>query len=59
MHDPERFKTYLGKEKYYRDFLGFFREEMRTKGWEEVLNEYLFKGTERADDMLVRLFGGE
>jgi hypothetical protein len=24
-----------------------------------VVNEYLFKGDERADDMLVRLFGGE
>ncbi|KAF1848138.1 uncharacterized protein K460DRAFT_276102 [Cucurbitaria berberidis CBS 394.84] len=58
MHDPERFKTYLGKEKYYHDFLVFFQNEMDAKGWHNVVNEYLFAGDERADDMLVRLFGG-
>jgi hypothetical protein len=59
MHDPERFKSYLGQEKYYHDYLVFFREEMEKKGWQAVVNEYLFTGDERADDMLVRLFGGE
>jgi hypothetical protein len=59
MHDPERFKKYLGKEKYYADFLNFFREELEKKGWEDVLTEYLFKGDERAEDMLVRLFAGK
>lgn len=58
MHDPESFKKYLGKEKYYHDFLTFFKDEIDKKGWEAVLNEYLFKGDERADDMLVRLFSG-
>jgi len=59
MHDPEKYKTYLGDEKYYRDFLVFFQEEMDKKGWENVLNEYLFKGDEIADDMLVRMYGGQ
>lgn len=58
MHKPERFKTYLGDEKYYHDFLGFFQHEMDKKGWENVLDEYMFKGDERADDMLVRMFAG-
>lgn len=58
MHDPARFATYLGKEKYYHDFLKFFQLEMDSKGWQNVVNEYLFKGDERADDMLVRLFAG-
>jgi hypothetical protein len=58
MHEPERYKTYLGKEKYYHDFLLFFQGEIEKSGWENVLNEYLFKGDERADDMLVRLFAG-
>lgn len=58
MHVSERFKTYLGDEKYYHDFLVFFRDEIEKKGWEEVLNEYLFKDDEKANDMLVRLFGG-
>lgn len=59
MHGPEKYKTYLGDEKYYHDFLVFFQEEMDKKGWENVLNEYLFKGDEIADDMLVRMYGGQ
>ncbi|EON62989.1 hypothetical protein W97_02215 [Coniosporium apollinis CBS 100218] len=58
MRDPEKFNKYLGDEKYYHDFLIFFQDEMESKGWENVLNEYLFKGDERADDMLVRMFAG-
>lgn len=58
MHNPSKFKTYLGSDKYYHDFLVFFKEEIDQKGWQEVLNEYIFKGDERADDMLVRMFGG-
>ncbi|KAF2646786.1 hypothetical protein P280DRAFT_388210 [Massarina eburnea CBS 473.64] len=58
MHQPERFKTYLGNEEYYRDFLVFFQGQIEKLGWEDVLNEYVFKGDERADDMLVRMFSG-
>ncbi|KAJ4346907.1 uncharacterized protein N0V89_010840 [Didymosphaeria variabile] len=58
MHNPERYKTYLGKEKYYHDFLQYFQEEIGRKGWETVLNDELFKGDERADDLLARLFAG-
>ncbi|ORY19300.1 hypothetical protein BCR34DRAFT_621122 [Clohesyomyces aquaticus] len=58
MHVPERYKVYLGDEKYYHDFLIFFEKEMEEKGWHDVLNEYVFKGDERADDMLVRMFAG-
>jgi len=58
MHIPERFKTYLEQEKYYHDFLVFFQQEMEEKGWQNVLNEYVFKGDERANDMLVRLYAG-
>ena len=31
---------------------------MDQKGWQEVLNEHIFKGDERTDNMLVRMFGG-
>ncbi|KAI9784895.1 MAG: hypothetical protein M1816_000590 [Peltula sp. TS41687] len=58
MHDPANFKKYLGKEKHYHDYLVFFQEEIEKKGWEAVLNEYLFQRDERADDMLVRTFMG-
>lgn len=58
MHKPEEYKSYLGKEKYYHDFMIFFQDEIEKKGWENVLNEYVFAGDERADDMLVRMFAG-
>jgi Questin oxidase-like len=58
MHDVEKFKQCLGNEKHYRDYLVFFQDEIEKKGWENVLNEYVFKGDERADDLLVRLFAG-
>jgi hypothetical protein len=32
---------------------------MEAKGWQNVLNEYLFKGDERSEDFLVRLHAGE
>ena len=59
MHDPEKFKKYLGKEKYYYDFVTFFQQEMDQKGWKNVLNDYLLKGDERADDLLVRTYAGK
>ena len=58
MHDPLRFKTYLGKEQYYSAFLVFFQGEIDNKGWEDTVQEYVFAGTEQADDMLVRVFAG-
>ncbi|KAK0720028.1 HypA protein [Lasiosphaeris hirsuta] len=51
-------KKYIGKEQYYPDFLRFFQREIDARGWEAVVNEYLFSGDAAADDMLVRLFSG-
>jgi hypothetical protein len=51
-------KNYLGQEKYYPDFLRFFQKEIEARGYEEVLNEYVFKGDEAADQLFSRLFAG-
>ena len=59
MHDPVHFKKHLGNKTCYHDFLVFFQQEIEKKGWEAVLNEYLFQRDERADDMLVRMFMGQ
>ncbi|KAI1133837.1 hypothetical protein F5Y05DRAFT_400713 [Hypoxylon sp. FL0543] len=56
--DWEAAKKRLGKEQYYTDFLAFFQNEVDKLGWEKVLNEYLFKGDEKSEDMLVRMFAG-
>jgi hypothetical protein len=58
MSDPENFKKYFDQEKYYQDFLVFFQGEMEKKGWENVLNEYVFAGDERADEVFARLYAG-
>ncbi|KAI1813539.1 HypA protein [Poronia punctata] len=54
--DFEKAKEKLGKEEYYADFLAFFQNEIDRLGWQETLNEYMFKGDERGDDMLRRMF---
>ncbi|KAI1819633.1 HypA protein [Xylaria intraflava] len=59
LHDFEEAKKKLGNEAYYPDFLVFFQNEIDKKGWQAVLSEYLFKGDERSDDLLFRMFGGE
>jgi len=59
LSNPENFKKYLNKEKYYRDYLVFWQDEIEKKGWENVLNEYVFAGDERADDLFGRLYGGK
>jgi hypothetical protein len=51
-------KNYLGKEKYYPDFLRFFQGEIEKTSWQEVMQEYVFKGDEAADALFARLFAG-
>ena len=59
MSDYQKFKEYLGDERYYHDFLVFWQGELEKEGVEGVLQEWVFKGDEKADDMLIRLFGGK
>ncbi|KAI1326874.1 HypA protein [Xylariaceae sp. FL0255] len=58
LHNWEIAKERLGKEENYIDFLVFFQKEIDKIGWQNVLNEYLFKGDERSDDLLTRMFAG-
>lgn len=58
MGNAQNFKKYLADETYYHDFLVFWQTEFEKKGWENVLNEYVFAGDERADDLLGRLYAG-
>ncbi|RSL53076.1 hypothetical protein CEP54_010578 [Fusarium duplospermum] len=50
--------TYLGKGRNYAAFLRFFQDEIQRIGWQEVLNEYLFKNDDRGRNLKSRLFGG-
>jgi hypothetical protein len=59
MSDPDNFKKYLGNGNYYHDYLVFFQGELEKKGVDGTLNEYIFAGDARADDMLIRMFAGK
>ncbi|KAF9889019.1 hypothetical protein FE257_007996 [Aspergillus nanangensis] len=54
--DGEFFRSCLGNEDHYRDFLIFFQLEIKKKGYGEVLNEYVFSRTENAELTFTRLF---
>lgn len=56
--DAETFKMHLGDSKYYQNYLEFFQNEIALNGVEKVLNEYLFKGDDKADDLLIRMYSG-
>ena len=59
LQDQATFNKYLKNERYYHDYLVFFQKEIDKKGYENVINEYVLQGDERADDMLVRMYGGK
>ncbi|KAJ5636877.1 uncharacterized protein N7484_010190 [Penicillium longicatenatum] len=56
--DPEKFKLFLGKGKYYDDYFAFFQNEISEMGISSTVTEFLFKGDARAEDMLQRFFSG-
>ncbi|EMC91151.1 hypothetical protein BAUCODRAFT_80670 [Baudoinia panamericana UAMH 10762] len=58
MRDPATFSSYLGRQEHYANFLQFFRSEIDSNGWQNVVNKYIFARTDRADDLLCRAFAG-
>ncbi|EXJ59130.1 hypothetical protein A1O7_06561 [Cladophialophora yegresii CBS 114405] len=58
LRQPEGFVKHLGDSERYRDYVVFFQKLVSERGVESVVNEYVFKGDARADDMLARMFSG-
>ncbi|KAK4184777.1 hypothetical protein QBC35DRAFT_39643 [Podospora australis] len=56
LKDPAVFNECLGKDECYSDFLRFFEDEVTQKGVPDVVNEYVFKGDDRANDIFCRMF---
>ena len=54
----ETFAAGLGQVEYYAAWLEFYDNELDRKGAQQVLTEYLFSGTDRANDLLGRLYEG-
>ena len=56
--NPKEFPRYLGDDRYYLHWFDFFQEEIALKGVSATVNEYLFEGDERAEDMMQRFGSG-
>ena len=48
----------MGEGTYFVDFRTFFERKMKKIGWQKVTNDYLFSGSELAEQMLIRLHAG-
>lgn len=59
MEDSKVFKRCLGKEENFKNFERFFMRLINEIGYEEVLQKYLFDGSEVADDILFRMYMGK
>lgn len=49
---------YLGNEDNYPDFLSYFQNVIKDRGYEQVVRDYLLRQTAAADDLFVRLHAG-
>lgn len=59
MSEPEKFKSFLGDEAYYLDFVHFFEREIERYGYAAVLQKYLVSEDEVGMDMLPRMYMGQ
>ena len=57
--DEGNFSSALGQAPFYRAFLKYFERKIEENGWENILRDYLFARTSRADDLLGRMLEGE
>jgi hypothetical protein len=56
--DPEKFLQNTVKRSEYTNFLVFFEKEIAAKGWQAVINEYLFSRTPVAEALFAQLYEG-
>ena len=56
LHDPKVFIANLHKGNLYPNYITFIAREIEKQGYENVVNEYLFKADERANIMFNRLY---
>ncbi|KAG2413445.1 hypothetical protein HFD88_002634 [Aspergillus terreus] len=57
LSDPAKFKALMGRGKYYSEYYAFFEDEVRRNGAPKTIEEYVFKGDERAEEMFRRFWG--
>lgn len=60
LSDPVYFKKRLNpnQAKMYPNYRDYFKIKMKQSSWQNVIDEHVFKGDERANVMFHRLFAG-
>ncbi|KAL9600004.1 MAG: hypothetical protein Q9219_003473 [cf. Caloplaca sp. 3 TL-2023] len=58
LHDPDIFMKNMYKPETYGSYLQFFTKEIQGKGYDRVVNDYVFANDRRATTMFNRLFAG-
>ncbi|KIA75333.1 hypothetical protein HK57_00212 [Aspergillus ustus] len=56
--DPDIFHTHMFDIHQYTNFLHFFTSQIDSKGWEAVVQEYVFARTPLAETMFSQLYEG-
>ncbi|KUJ13617.1 uncharacterized protein LY89DRAFT_687637 [Mollisia scopiformis] len=56
--DSEKFLTKIGQIDHYTNFLAFFEQQIDSKGWKAVVQEYLFSRTPVAEKLFAQLYEG-
>jgi hypothetical protein len=56
MNDKSKFREHLGDERHYSNYLLFFRNKISESDWEAVVNRFVLKNDDLANDMLSRMY---
>ena len=59
MADPEKIRSFIGKEQHFLDFCAFFEQEIERLGYEDVLQKYLVGDNDIAKDIFPRMYHGD
>jgi len=58
LSDESKWDMFLEKADCYSDFLAFFTKEIKTLGWQETINKWLFRGTPVTETLLANVNAG-
>ena len=57
--DRDTFKSHLGQQPHYSNYLLFFQREIKAKGVKQTLEEHLFANDEHANRLFALVYNGE
>lgn len=57
--DRDTFRTHLGQQPHYSNYLLFFQREIESKGVKATLEEHIFENDEHSNRLLALIFNGQ